>query len=179
MRLRTLLVIASIIGLFRLSSYELFNIEWEGLGELEEFFRKAPERFEKILLEELTKFGLLVEEGTKALAPKDTGDLEASINFGPAKKEGQTFVVDGGTNLKYAIKVHERPGRTGSFPKYDDGAKFPNYYEGGLGRRTRLKPNWRGERPGRKYMQRAINLSEEDWELMMARVYERLMAGDY
>lgn len=158
---------------------ELFNIEWEGMGELEEFFRKAPERFERILLEEMTKFGLLVEEGTRALAPKDTGDLEASINFGRAKKEGNTYIVDGGSNLKYALKVHERPGSPGTRHKYDDGAKFPNYYKDGHGRRTRLKPKWRGERAGRKYLQRAINLTEEDWGIMMARVYERLMAGDY
>ena len=179
MRQRTSLEIASIIGLFRLSSHDIFNIEWEGMGELQEFFEKAPERFERILLDEMTKFGLLVEEGTRALAPKDTGDLEASLNFGPAKKEGNAFVVEGGSNLKYALKVHERPGSPGIRHKYDDGAKFPNYYQGGLGRRTRLKPNWRGERAGRKYMQRAINLSEEDWGIMMGRVYERLMAGDY
>lgn len=149
------------------------------MGELEEFFRKAPDIFERILKEEMTKYGLLVEEGTRALAQKDTGDLEESINFSRAEKQGQAFVVEGGSNLKYALRRHEEPYRRGKYPYYDDGAKFPNYYVNGLGRRTRLKPNWRGERPGRKYMQRAINVTEKDFGVMMDRVYARLMVGDY
>lgn len=161
-----------------MSDRDVFNIEWEGFAELEEFFEKAPGRFEKILMEELTKYGKLAEEGSRALAQKDTGDLEESINFGKAQKEGNAFVVEGGSSLKYALRRHEEPYRMGNHTYYDDGAKFENYYVGGRGRRTHRKPSWRGERAGRKFMQRAINLTEKDFETMMERVLERLMAGD-
>ena len=160
-----------------MSNRNVFTIEWEGFEDLRKEFKGMEKKFDRILLEEMTKFGLLVEEGTKALAPKDTGDLEDSISFDRAKKQGFEYTVEGGSNLKYALRRHEEPYRMGTHPKYDDGSRFDNYYVGGRGRRTSRKTNWRGYRPGRKYLLNAVTATEEDWNKMLERVLERMMGG--
>ncbi|POD46307.1 hypothetical protein BKM15_25945 [Pseudomonas syringae pv. syringae] len=134
--------------------------------------------FERIALGEYTKYGLLVEEGTKALAPKDRGDLEASINFGKSKKEGGLIVVEGGSNLVYALRQHEKPYTMGIRDKYDSGALFEKYYVGGRGRKTLQKPAWRGYRPGRKFLQNAINATDPEYNSMNERILDRLIGGD-
>lgn len=157
---------------------EFLNIEWEGIKELEEYFEKFDENFERILIEEYTKYGMLVEEGTKALAPHDEGDLEDSISFGRAKKEGKTVVVEGGSNSPYALRRHEEPYRKGVYPKYDNGAKLEDYYVNGRGEGTRGKPPWRGYQPGRKYLQNAINATKKDYNEMNERILQRALDGD-
>jgi hypothetical protein len=157
---------------------EFLNIEWDGIKELEEYFDKFEENFEQILIEEYTKYGMLVEEGTKALVHHDEGDLEGSISFDRAKREGNTVVVEGGSNLSYALRRHEEPYRMGTFPKYENGSKFPNYYLYGRGRGTLTKPKWRGYKPGRKFLQNAINATKRDYDKMNERILERTLDGD-
>ncbi len=157
---------------------DFLRIEWDGIKELEEFFDKFEEDFERILLEEYTKYGMLVEEGTKALVHHDDGDLEDSISFGKAKRVGNTVEVEGGSNSPYALRRHEEPYRYGIYNKYENGSKFPNYYIYGRGRGTLEKPTWRGYKPGRKFLQNAINATKPDYDRMNERILERALDGD-
>jgi len=161
-----------------LANNDYLRLEWEGLEELTELFDGMEEDLERIALQEFTKYGLLLEEGTKALVFHDEGDLEASINFGPAKKEGNSIVVEGGTNMEYALKLHEKQYGAGTHDKYDNHSRFEDYYEDGRGLRTRMKPPWRGYVPGRKYLQNAINATKKDYEKMLGRIIERVLKGD-
>ncbi|MCK1982229.1 MULTISPECIES: HK97 gp10 family phage protein [Peribacillus] len=157
---------------------DVIRLEWDGLEEFEDLLFGMEDEVERIAKVEMTKYGLLVEEGTKALAPKDTGDLEQSINFGPATREGGLIVVEGGSNLEYALRRHEEPSKMGIRDKFDNGAKFDNYYIAGKGRKTLRKPTWRGYKAGRKFLQNAINATEEDYNKMNERILERLLGGD-
>jgi hypothetical protein len=161
-----------------LASGDFLRIEWDGLEELEQLFDEMEDNFMRILEEEYTQYGMLVEEGTKALAPHDEGDLEDSINFGHAVPEGSGVSVEGGSNAKHALKRHERPYRSGRHPKYENGSKFPDYYVNGRGEGTRSKRSWRGQMPGRKYLLNAINATERDYEKMLDRILERTLEGD-
>ncbi|WP_445506794.1 HK97 gp10 family phage protein [Niallia sp. 03190] len=157
---------------------DFIRLEWGGLDELDEMLDGMEEKYEEIAIEEYTKYGLLVEEGAKALASKDRGELESSINFGTAKKSGDKIIVEGGSNLKYALRRHEEPYRMGIHDKVDNGAVFENYYIGGKGRKTLRKPNWRGYKPGRKFLANAITATQEDYDKMNERILNRLLGGD-
>jgi hypothetical protein len=164
------------LGLFTVSNREIFSLDWEGLPELEQYFESMEEAFVEILKDEYTKFGLLLEEGGKSLAPEDDGDLAASINF-----SGLTVTADGvegsvGTNLVYALRRHEEPYRIGTFPKYSRGAKFPDYYKNGRGVTTRGK-SWRGYPAGRKYLANAVLATESYYQEMLQRILERTLNG--
>lgn len=149
------------------------SMEWENLEEFVELFERFEDRFVVILREEMTKYGALVEEGAKALSPKAESDLEDSINFGQAVVMGDMVIVEGGANTVYALRRHEEPYRSGTHDKYDDGAKFPDYYEDGRGAITRSKGSWRGQPAGRKYLTNAVRLTADDWNDMLERVLER------
>jgi Bacteriophage HK97-gp10, putative tail-component len=161
-----------------LGKNESIKIDWGGLEELNQLFEDMDENFEKIAIEEYSKFGLLVEEGAKALVHHDEGDLEDSISFDKAKRVGNDIVVEGGSNSPYAWRRHEEPYRPGIHDKYDDGSKFPRYYLNGRGRRTLTKARWRGYKPGRKYMQNAIRATEPDYDAVNARILERVLNGE-
>lgn len=161
---------------------DVFGIEWEGLDEFADILDKMDEQAEKIIMEEMTTFGMLVEEGTKALAPHDEGtldgssnfDISGSVSFDKAKKEGGGIAVHGGSNLEYALRRHEEPYRMGVHDKLPgDG-----YYVDGRGEGTRGKPNWRGIQPGRKYMENAIKAVEKDYDKMNTRALERILEID-
>jgi hypothetical protein len=157
---------------------QYFNIEWDGMDEFIRLLEEMPADFERILIEEYTEYGMLMEEGTKALAPHDEGNLEDNINFDKAKRVGTGVVLEGGvSNVVYARRRHEEPYRSGKHPKYDDGAKYPNYYINGRGARTRSKPKWRGKMPGRKYLANAVIATKEDYEEMNKRVLDRTLRG--
>lgn len=135
-----------------------------------------PEEMEREIIRRLNQYGMLAEEGSKALAPHDRGDLEDSINFGHAKRDGDGFSLEGGANSPYALRQHEMPIRAGEHPKWENGAKFPNYYKDGLGARTRAKA-WRGQRAGRKYMTRAIDLTLKDWDRLWEELLDQTLRG--
>ena len=154
---------------------DVFGIEWQGLDEFVQILDKMDEQAEKIIMEEYTTFGMLAEEGSKALAHHDEGDgLVDSINFDKAKREGNAIVVRGGSNSVYALRRHEEPYRMGVHDKLPgDG-----YYVDGRGEGTRAKPDWRGIQPGRKYMENAIKAIDRDYDKMNARALERILEID-
>ena len=157
---------------------DFIRIEWEGLDQLAESIERAEQDIDRILLEEYTGYGLLVEQGAKALAPHDEGDLEASIHFDPATATLNGVQVEGGSNAKHALIRHERPYSERTHNKYSNGAKFPDYYQDGRGERTRAKPTWRGYEPGRKYLENAIKATEEDYDRMNERILQRILGED-
>lgn len=154
---------------------DTFDIQFEGLDEQANLMGDMYKDWVKITKQEMTKFGLLVEEGAKALAPHDEGDLEDSISFDPAKQVGNDIIVEGGSNSPYALIRHEAPYKMGTRDKYDNGAKFPRYYLNGRGRRTLTKSSWRGFKPGRKYLQNAVIATETDYDKMNERIQERVI----
>lgn len=155
----------------------MFDIRWDGIEELTRMMDQMDEQMEQIMIEEYTRFGLLAEEGARALAPKDKGDMTDTINSDRARKDGQGVFVEVGVGSVYGIYQHEKRLRPGNHPKYDRGAKFPDYYQNGYGQKTRSKPAWRGERPGRKYLERTVNLIETDFDEMNDRILARIMEG--
>lgn len=154
-----------------------FNIEWDGLRELQNEFRTMNKRFSLILLDEMDKIGLTCEEYARALAPRDSGDLEDSIHSTQARIEGRSFVVYVGTNMEYATYVHELNNVRPVGDKYERGVKYPNYYIRGRGTGTRQKPSVKGYQPGRKFLQRAVILTDQHFEKAMERALERLLEG--
>lgn len=154
---------------------DVFAIEWEGLQEFSDALEKMEKEAEKIIMEEMTEFGQLAEEGTKALVHHDHGDLEDSINFGKAQIKGENIVVEGGSNMPYALRRHEEPYRLGVHDKHERGRHYTGYYIDGRGRGTRGKPSWRGYRPGRKYMENAIKAIEPDYDKMNERALKRIL----
>lgn len=136
---------------------DVFKVEWEGLSEFHDMLDKMEKNAETIIMEEMTELGMLAEEGTKALVHHDEGTLEDSINFDTARKEGGSVVVRGGTNVAYALRRHEEPGR---------------------GPGTLAKPMWRGYRPGPKYMENAIKAIEPDYNKMNERALKRILETD-
>lgn len=160
-----------------MATNNFINIEWEGLQELEELLDDMEADLERIAKEEYTEFGMLVEEAVRALMPRDESDLEGSYNVSPAKVSGGEISIEGGSNSEYALRRHEEPYRMGTYPKYDNGSKFPNYYVNGRGARTRSKPGFRGEQAGRKYQERAVNLIKKDFNDMNKRILDRVLGG--
>lgn len=154
-----------------------FSIEWEGLDEFKKLIKEAPKKFDRLVREELTDIGLVAEGYAKGLSPRDSGDLEDSIFSTKASKKGGVYVVYVGTNMEYARYVHELFNPMGRGDKYERGVKYPNYYIGGRGKRTREKPNVKGYRPGRKYIRNAIVLTEPDVEKAMERVITKMWEG--
>lgn len=157
---------------------DFIQIEWDGLAELEEMFKEMGAAIDEIAMQEYTKYGLLVEEGAKALAFKDRGELEQSINFDRARKEGNLIVVQGGTNLKSALRLHESPYKPGVRSKYDSGALFERYYNNGRGEKTRAKSAWRGYQPGRKFLSNAVLATETEFDETNDRILKRVLEGE-
>lgn len=153
------------------------EISWQGTDILSQFFKTLDERFQKIVIEEMTDFGLSVESIAKALAPRDTGDLEDSITSTVQLLQSQIFEIIVGTNNEYALRRHEQPYGSGTYPKYERGVKYDNFYQNGRGRETRAKPDVRGYKPGRKFLQNAVNASQEDWDKMCERIIIRTLEG--
>lgn len=156
----------------------LLSIEWDGLADLEKQFEKMDDDFEKALIQGYTEYGMLVEEGSRALAQRDTGDMEETIIFDKARMEGDTVIVEGGSNSPYALRRHEEPYRMGVYDKYDNGAKFEDYYLNGRGRGTYGKGPWMGEKPGRKFMERAISATETNYNAMLQQIMDMTLGDD-
>lgn len=154
-----------------------FSIEWDGLDEFIDELEGMEKEFVANVEKGMAKYGMLAEEGSRALVHRDSGDLETSISFGKPKREGGNIVVEGGSNLAYALRRHEERVRRGYHDKYDAGVKYPRYYFNGRGERTQQKPTWRGEVPGRKFMERAIKVTETEFDKIMAEALEKTLGG--
>ncbi|AYP68829.1 hypothetical protein BpsM61_00055 [Bacillus phage vB_BpsM-61] len=156
---------------------DIFSFTWEGIEEFADLLDEMVDGMDEIIEDEYTKFGLLVEEGARALAPRDLGDLTDSIASEGASVSKSEITVEITVGSEYGIYQHELEPRPGSHPKYDRGAKLPDYYQNGRGLKTRGKPGWRGEQAGRKYLERAVQLTEKDFDEMNERALERIMEG--
>lgn len=149
------------------------TFNFEGMDKFADMIGRTPKRFETILQEELKKVALQAERYARQLAPRDTGDLEASINTSKVFREGSNYVVYVGTNKEYAMYVHElNSSRIGD--KYEKGIKLENYYIGGRGKRTRDKPNVKGYPPGRKYLRNAMVLTDTHIKTAMQSAIKRV-----
>lgn len=153
------------------------SINVAGLLELENNLESMGPRMKRNVTKGMNNYNGLAEEGSRALAPHDEGDLEISIQAVDPTWEGDVIMGGVASSSKYALRRHEEPGRQGKRPKYDNGVRFDEYYEDGLGKETRSRPSWRGEMPGRKYMDRAIGASENELESEMANALDETLGG--
>lgn len=131
--------------------------------------------FDRVLADEMKEYSLLVETGARALAQRFGGELEESIVAASVAVKNGMVIGEVGSNLVYAWARHETPYRMGKHPLYDRGIKLNDYYINGLGRRTRTKGKWRGELPGRKFLERAVIATEADFAEMANRALERAL----
>lgn len=150
---------------------DVFEVEWEGLDEFKNMLDEMYQKHEKIIADNLTGFGMLAEEATKALVHHDEGTLEDSINFSKAKRFGTTFEVTGGTNVVYAMRRHEEPYRLGTHHKLPKDF----FYQNGLGKHTRAKPRWRHYTPGRKFLENAVKSIESDYDKMNKETLDQIL----
>lgn len=158
---------------------DFFNIdiEWDGLGELIELFGELDALMKKNLEAGMTDYTLLVEVGSRKLAHRYEGELMRSLIAGRVSANAGLVTGSVGSNLVYAWRRHEEPYRRGEHPLYDAGIKIPKYYKDGLGRKTRQKSSWRGAMPGRKFLSRAVTLTERDFEEIFAEVLDATLRG--
>lgn len=155
-----------------------FQFQLTSPDDLNRILNLMERDVQKIIKQEYNKYGLLVEQGTKALIHHDRGDLEDSVHTIPAYKRGQNIVTEVVVNGKQALYLHDRvEPNYGYRPKYENGSKFPRYYKNGLGLRTRTKPGFRGEKPGRKYLKRAVDVTRQDFDEMNQRAIRRITEG--
>lgn len=153
------------------------GLTFEGLDEFIDQLDDAANNVEHNMISAMKEYESLVDEGTRSLAPRDDGDLENSFTIDIPKLVGNTVVGGISSNLIYALRRHEDPYRPGVHDKYDNGTKYEDYYVDGRGQRTRQKPAWRGQRPGRKYMARAVELTERDYDEIFAQALEDTLRG--
>lgn len=137
--------------------------------------REMEKEWFKVAEEEMEKLGLEAEAGLKALAFHDTGQFEDSMTSDKPVRNGSQVSVEVGSNDERAIILHERPYRMGTHDKHDNGAVFPKYYLNGRGRRTLTKPNWRGFKAGRKYMDNMVNGIQPDVDATNKRILDRVL----
>jgi hypothetical protein len=153
-----------------------FSIEFQGLDTFKGKVGRMGKVMNRSVRADLAEFALLAEEVIKGLAPYDTGELERSISASRVTRNGRQYVVSVGTNMEYAVIVHERPTTTyGYRDKYAKGVRFKNYYINGRGRRTLEKAKVRGMRPGRKFMTNGVTVLEGDWKAMYPSLMEKIL----
>jgi hypothetical protein len=154
-----------------------FEIKWTGIDEFKKVLQNLNRDQGAVFQREYSRFGMLVEEGARALAPQDRGDLASSINADAPNVSARGVSIEIGVGSVYGLYQHEKRSSGRTYPKYDNGAKFPGYYSGGYGARTRSKPSWRGAQPGRKYLERTVQLVETDFNEMNERILQQIMEG--
>lgn len=155
-----------------------FQIDIQGLADMEQQLEGMTDDFERNLSDGMNEYGMLLEEGARSLSHRDGGQLESSIDFYSLTKNGGVMEGSVGSDLKYALKRHEEPYKIGTtHNKYDAGVKEVDYYVDSLGRRTRQQPAWRGLKPGRKYVERAVVATEEDFEEVLAEALDKTLRG--
>ncbi|WP_127580839.1 HK97-gp10 family putative phage morphogenesis protein [Paenibacillus koleovorans] len=131
-----------------------FSFSLEGIevmiGELDRF----TEELDRRLRDTLTRLALKVIHDAKRLAPLDTGDLEAALVVGEIMQRYGVMYIDVGTSPEvdhYAIAQHEgfRVTKGGKLVQFKPGEK------------TISKGPYNGEMPGKKYLERALQMNEK------------------
>lgn len=158
---------------------DVLRIDWTGLDDLEDLFEDMDGLFLRNVLKGMKEYSFLIEEGGRALAQRFGGDLEESIIAAAVAIKNGMVIGSVGSNLVYAWERHEAPYRMGKHPLYHRGIKIEDYYVDGLGERSRKSPKgqWRGELPGRKFLERAVAATEDEFEEIMAEVLEKTIGG--
>lgn len=158
-------------------SFSLGEIKWDGLDEYIKELDKNYRRFESEIIKEMNKFKAVPYGGAVKLSPRDERDLEKSWTTSNVKREGASYSFSIGTNKPYAAWLHERNPKQGTVRnKYDRGALVVGYYRDGWGLRTRRKPEWRGYKPGNKFLENAVQGSKPEYDMMNERLL-RIMTG--
>lgn len=152
-------------------------LEWSGLSELADYFGGLEEAYLEAIVEEMTIYTLLVETGARAVTHLYSGDLEESITAKPIIVKSGEVIGEVGTNLVYALWIHEKPYGRKINDLYDNGYHEKDYYVYGRGRRTREKAYWRGLMPGRKYLTRVVNVTAPDFYAGMERAQRKATGG--
>lgn len=154
------------------------QIQWEGLTELIAFLDGFEDLLKANLKLGLTDHSLQVETGARALAHRYGGDLEESILAAAIAENNGMLIVSVGSNLAYAWKRHETPYRMGSKGDlHDGGITIKDYYISSRGERTRNKASWRGQMPGRKFLERAVVATEDDFWTMCEDALDQSLGG--
>lgn len=153
------------------------GLEFHGLKELEDALVKRELEVVTIAIKHMNRYTNLVEKGARALAQRFDGDLEQSIIAAKSALRSGVIVGSVGTNLVYAWRRHEEPYKPGLRHLYHRGAKLENYYLNGLGERSRNKETWRGVLPGRKYLQNAVTVTEQDFDEFMEDALAEIIGG--
>lgn len=156
---------------------DVIGIDIEGMDEFIRMLEEAEDLFMKNLKLGMREYSLLVETGGRALAQRYGGDLEESIIAAAVAVENGMVIGEVGSNLIYAWRRHEEPYRSGRHPLYDNGIKIEDYYVNGLGRRSYQKRSWKGQLPGRKFLERAVVATEPDFLEMCERVLDVTLRG--
>lgn len=154
-----------------------FQISFPDMGDFIRELEMMPDAADNHIGDAIIEYGMLLEEGSRALAPYDSGDLVNSLQFKSLQRMAGRIEGAVGSEIAYAMRTHEAPDTPGTRDKYDNGVKFERYYLNGKGRRTHRKPAWRGQRAGRKYLERAAVATEKDFEELMNEAYEKTIRG--
>ena len=120
------------------------SVDWTGFEEvkaaLDRWGRENIEAIER----QLDDCGEDLLSKSQALAPKLTGDLEASGTKDPVQAIPSGMGVQVGFNMGYAARQHEGPGKPGPI--------------------TRGKPSVDGMQPGRKYLERPLKRYQDQYK---------------
>lgn len=148
--------------------------------DTERFIAKMKTADKKLvtnMIKKANKVGYQVEADAKALAPRDTGQLEQSIQSTGAKYVNGQISLSVGSPLVYALRRHEEPSRKGMYNKYARGVTYTDYYINGRGELTRAKPNVGSFEPGRKFLTNAKLLNQSRWRSQLANVVTETYGG--
>lgn len=157
------------------SSGSSVTFEWHGMDNFIGDLDEMEESFKSFVSTGMERYSLLVESGGRALAFRYGGDLEQSIIAANIAVRNGMVIGNVGTNLIYAWRLHEQPYGRKIRDLYDNGIRIRGYYVLGRGRRTRDKVSFRGQVPGRKFLERAVDATEEEFYILMNEAYARAL----
>lgn len=157
-----------------------FQVQWDGLEELIDLFGEMNELVRINTVAGMEDYTALVETGARELAQYFDGDLAESIVARDVVIKSGVVTGEVGSVLIYAWRRHEEPYRKGRHDLYDRGIRLVGFYKDGLGARSRgsTRMGWRGQMPGRKYLERAIVASEEDFQSIFDNVLAATLNGN-
>lgn len=151
------------------------TFEWVGFDRFIDDLDQMEATFEQYVRQAMGDYTLLVESGARSLAFRYGGDLEDSITAAAVAVQNGMVIGNVGTNLIYAWRLHEKPYGRKMYDLNDNGITIKNYYIGGRGQRTRQKSTWRGQIPGRKFLERAVIATEDEFYQLMGEAYDRAL----
>lgn len=151
------------------------HFQWHGMDEFIDDLQQVEDTFKRFVMDGMDEYSLIVEEGARALAFRYGGDLEESILSAAVAYRNGVVIGAVGTNLVYAWRLHEKPHGNKIGTLYDNGIRIQGYYIGGRGKRTRDKASWKGQMPGRKFIERAVVATEDEFYEIMEEVYEKAL----